>query len=158
MTELAVALGQLDVWVRLHYVYLSACDEVIPLMAEANFALLDIRFRRQQAHLKLMKRPANAENVLERIKKWREICPEITLRSTFIVGFPGRDEEEFERAARLPRRSATGCVGALCIHRRGCGSQRTGDISTRSAEERSDADAASGGNQRRASQTKIGKT
>jgi len=105
MTELAVALGELvgpdksKVWVRLHYVYpYPHVDEVIPLMAEGKILpYLDIPFQHaNQRILKLMKRPANAENVLQRIKKWREICPEITLRSTFIVGFPGETEEEFE--------------------------------------------------------------
>ncbi len=99
MTELAVALGQLGVWVRLHYVYpYPHVDEVIPLMAENKILpYLDVPFQHASPRiLKLMKRPANAENTLARIKAWRAICPEITLRSTFIAGFPGETEAEFK--------------------------------------------------------------
>jgi ribosomal protein S12 methylthiotransferase len=105
ITELATAMGGLKTpegersWVRLHYVYpYPHVDEVIPLMAEGKILpYLDIPFQHaNQRILKLMKRPANSENVLARIRRWREICPEITLRSTFIVGFPGETEEEFE--------------------------------------------------------------
>ena len=112
MTELAAALGSLGVWVRLHYVYpYPHVDEVIPLMAEGKILpYLDIPFQHANARiLKLMKRPGDSSNVLARIKKWREICPELTLRSTFIVGFPGETEEEFEElldfieAAKLDR-------------------------------------------------------
>jgi ribosomal protein S12 methylthiotransferase len=116
MTELAVALGQLDVWVRLHYVYpYPHVDEVIPLMAEGKILpYLDIPFQHANKRiLKLMKRPANAENVLERIKKWREICPEITLRSTFIVGFPGETEEEFEELLDFLEEAQLDRVGAF---------------------------------------------
>src|SRR4030095_8496701 len=97
-TELCRALGELGVWVRLHYVYpYPHVDEVIPLMAEGKILpYLDAPFQHAAPRiLKLMKRPASAERVLERIRAWREICPEITLRSTFIVGFPGETEEEF---------------------------------------------------------------
>jgi ribosomal protein S12 methylthiotransferase len=99
MTELAGALGDLGVWTRLHYVYpYPSVDEVIPLMAEGKILpYLDIPFQHANERiLKLMKRPASSENVLKRIQHWRSICPEITLRSTFIVGFPGETEEEFE--------------------------------------------------------------
>jgi ribosomal protein S12 methylthiotransferase len=99
MTELAQAMGELGVWVRLHYVYpYPSVDEVIPLMAEGKILpYLDIPFQHANARiLKLMKRPASSENVLQRIKKWRSICPDITLRSTFIVGFPGETEQEFQ--------------------------------------------------------------
>jgi ribosomal protein S12 methylthiotransferase len=99
MTELAGAMGSLGAWVRLHYVYpYPHVDEVIPLMAEGKILpYLDIPFQHaNQRILKLMKRPASSENVLGRIKQWRETCPDITLRSTFIVGFPGETEEEFE--------------------------------------------------------------
>jgi len=116
MTELAVALGQLGVWVRLHYVYpYPHVDEVIPLMAEGKILpYLDIPFQHANKRiLKLMKRPANAENVLERIKKWREICPEITLRSTFIVGFPGETEEEFEELLDFLEEAQLDRVGAF---------------------------------------------
>jgi len=99
MTELARALGELGVWVRLHYVYpYPHVDEVIPLMAEGKILpYLDVPFQHASPRiLKLMKRPANAENTLARIRAWREICPELTIRSTFIAGFPGETEAEFE--------------------------------------------------------------
>ncbi len=92
-------LGELDAWVRLHYVYpYPHVDEVLPLMAEGKILpYLDIPFQHgSPSVLKRMKRPAHAENTLERIKRWREICPDITLRSTFIVGFPGETEAEFQ--------------------------------------------------------------
>jgi ribosomal protein S12 methylthiotransferase len=98
MTELCKALGELGVWVRLHYVYpYPHVDEVIPLMAEGKILpYLDVPFQHAAPRiLKLMRRPASAEKVLERIRAWRGICPEIALRSTFIVGFPGETEEEF---------------------------------------------------------------
>jgi len=98
MTELCKALGQIGVWVRLHYVYpYPYVDEVIPLMAEGKILpYLDVPFQHASPRiLRLMKRPASAEKVLERIRAWRAICPDITLRSTFIVGFPGETEEEF---------------------------------------------------------------
>jgi ribosomal protein S12 methylthiotransferase len=97
--ELAEALGELGIWIRMHYVYpYPHVDEVIPLMAEGKILpYLDIPFQHANSRiLKLMKRPAATQNNLERIKAWREICPDITLRSTFIVGFPGETEEEFE--------------------------------------------------------------
>lgn len=99
MTELATQLGHMGVWVRLHYVYpYPSVDKVIPLMAEGKILpYLDIPFQHANKRiLKLMKRPAAAEKTLERIKKWREICPELVIRSTFIVGFPGETEEEFQ--------------------------------------------------------------
>jgi ribosomal protein S12 methylthiotransferase len=97
--DLAKALGELGIWVRLHYVYpYPHVDDVIPLMAEGKILpYLDIPFQHASSRiLKLMKRPAASQNNLERIKTWRKICPEITLRSTFIVGFPGETEAEFE--------------------------------------------------------------
>ncbi len=97
--DLARALGDLGVWVRLHYVYpYPHVDEVVPLMAEGKILpYLDIPFQHASpAVLKRMKRPAAAENNLPRIRRWREICPEITIRSTFIVGFPGETESDFE--------------------------------------------------------------
>src|SRR5882724_8587334 len=99
MTELTRALGDLGVWVRLHYVYpYPHVDEIVPLMAEGKvLPYLDVPFQHASPRiLKLMKRPANAENNLERIRAWREICPDITIRSTFIVGFPGETDVEFE--------------------------------------------------------------
>jgi len=112
LKELCQALGSLGVWVRLHYVYpYPSVDDVIPLMAEgAVVPYLDIPL--QHAHpevLKMMKRPAASEKTMERIKKWREICPDIVIRSTFIVGFPGETEEHFQylldflKEARLDR-------------------------------------------------------
>jgi ribosomal protein S12 methylthiotransferase len=100
MTQLCENLGELGVWVRLHYVYpYPHVDEVIPLMAEGKvLPYLDVPFQHAAARiLKLMKRPASAERVLERIRRWREICPQITIRSTFIVGFPGETEAEFQQ-------------------------------------------------------------
>lgn len=99
MTEMATQLGHMGVWVRLHYVYpYPSVDKVIPLMAEGKILpYLDIPFQHANRRiLKLMKRPAAAERTLERIKKWREMCPELVIRSTFIVGFPGETEEEFK--------------------------------------------------------------
>jgi len=99
MTDLTRALGELGVWVRLHYVYpYPHVDEVIPLMAEGRLLpYLDVPFQHASPRLlKLMKRPADSENTLARIRAWRDICPELTIRSTFIVGFPGETEAEFE--------------------------------------------------------------
>jgi ribosomal protein S12 methylthiotransferase len=112
MTELAAALSTLGVWVRLHYVYpYPHVDEVIPLMADGKLLpYLDVPFQHASRRiLKLMKRPASAENNLERIRAWRGVCPDITIRSTFIAGFPGETEAEFEEllefleAAQLDR-------------------------------------------------------
>ena len=99
MLELCEALGSLGVWVRLHYVYpYPSVDDVIPLMAAGRILpYLDIPFQHASPRiLKLMKRPAAAEKVLARIREWREACPDLTIRSTFIVGFPGETEAEFE--------------------------------------------------------------
>ena len=99
MTELAKSLSELGVWIRLHYVYpYPHVDEVIPLMAEGLILpYLDVPFQHASPRiLKAMKRPASSENNLARIKAWREICPDITVRSTFIAGFPGETEEDFQ--------------------------------------------------------------
>ena len=110
--DLAAALGELGVWVRLHYVYpYPHVDQVIDLMAEGKvLPYLDIPFQHASARiLKLMKRPAAAENTLERIAAWRRVTPDITIRSTFIVGFPGETDADFEellawlRVAQLDR-------------------------------------------------------
>jgi ribosomal protein S12 methylthiotransferase len=96
--DLAKALGELGVWIRLHYVYpYPHVDAVIPLMAEGKILpYLDIPFQHgSPSVLKRMKRPAAQEKTLARISKWREMCPSLTLRSTFIVGFPGETDEEF---------------------------------------------------------------
>ena len=99
LKELCEALAEFGIWVRLHYVYpYPSVDDLIPLMAEGKLLpYLDVPFQHASPRiLKAMKRPASAENNLERIKAWRSICPEITIRSTFIAGFPGETEEEFE--------------------------------------------------------------
>ncbi|MEI7568666.1 MAG: 30S ribosomal protein S12 methylthiotransferase RimO [Alcaligenaceae bacterium] len=99
MTELCSALSELDIWVRLHYVYpYPNVDEVIPLMAEGKILpYLDIPFQHASPRiLKAMKRPAFEDRTMARIHRWREQCPDITLRSTFIVGFPGETESEFQ--------------------------------------------------------------
>ncbi len=96
--DLARGLGSLGAWVRMHYVYpYPHVDAVVDLMAEGRILpYLDIPFQHgSPTVLKRMKRPAHAENTLARIKKWRAICPDLTLRSTFIVGFPGETEDEF---------------------------------------------------------------
>ncbi|MDZ4337156.1 MAG: 30S ribosomal protein S12 methylthiotransferase RimO [Pseudomonas sp.] len=99
MTEMCEALSSMGVWVRLHYVYpYPHVDELIPLMAAGKILpYLDIPFQHASPKvLKLMKRPAFEDKTLARIKNWREICPELTIRSTFIVGFPGETEEDFQ--------------------------------------------------------------
>jgi ribosomal protein S12 methylthiotransferase len=112
MTELCEALSQFGIWVRLHYVYpYPHVNEIIPLMAEGKILpYLDIPFQHASPKiLKAMKRPASSENTLQRINQWREICPDITIRSTFIAGFPGETEEDFKQlldfldAAQLDR-------------------------------------------------------
>ena len=100
MSDLAVALGELGVWVRLHYVYpYPHVDEVIPLMAEGRILpYIDVPFQHASPRiLKLMKRPASGEDNLERIRAWRGICPDLTIRSTFIAGFPGETDSEFQQ-------------------------------------------------------------
>ena len=97
--DLCEALGQLGIWVRLHYVYpYPHVDAAIDLMAQGKILpYLDIPFQHASPSvLKAMKRPAHSENTLERIKTWREKCPELVIRSTFVVGFPGETEEDFQ--------------------------------------------------------------
>ncbi|SCY71316.1 SSU ribosomal protein S12P methylthiotransferase [Nitrosospira sp. Nl5] len=116
MTELVRALGEFGVWVRLHYVYpYPHVDEVIPLMAEGRILpYLDVPFQHASPSiLKAMKRPASSENNLVRIKQWREICPDITLRSTFIVGFPGETEAEFEQLLEFLQEAQLDRVGCF---------------------------------------------
>lgn len=112
MTDMCNALGELDMWVRLHYVYpYPHVDDVIPLMAEGKILpYLDIPFQHASPSvLRRMRRPANEAKVLDRLAKWRDIVPEIVVRSTFIVGFPGETDEDFDylldwmREARLDR-------------------------------------------------------
>jgi ribosomal protein S12 methylthiotransferase len=99
MKELCASLGSLGAWVRLHYVYpYPHVDEIIPMMADGLLLpYLDVPFQHgSPSVLQRMKRPAAAENTLERIFRWRKVCPELTIRSTFIVGFPGETDEDFE--------------------------------------------------------------
>ena len=100
MTELVNALGDLGVWVRLHYVYpYPHVDEVIPLMAQGKIlAYLDVPFQHASPRiLKAMKRPGDIDGTLARIRKWRDICPDLAIRSTFIVGFPGETDDDFQQ-------------------------------------------------------------
>jgi ribosomal protein S12 methylthiotransferase len=97
--DLVRALGSLGIWVRLHYVYpYPHVDEVLPLVAEGRvLPYLDVPFQHGSARiLKLMRRPAHAEDTVARIRGWRDICPDLTIRSTFIVGFPGETEADFD--------------------------------------------------------------
>ena len=114
--DLARALGELGVWVRLHYVYpYPSVDDIIPLMAEGLILpYLDIPFQHASPRiLKAMKRPASAENVLERIRKWRAICPDLTIRSTFITGFPGETEADFQELLEFLSEAQLDRVGAF---------------------------------------------
>jgi len=116
MNELAKNLGELGAWIRLHYVYpYPHVDDVIPLMAEGKILpYLDIPFQHASPRiLKAMKRPGNIENVLNRINRWREICPDIALRSTFIVGFPGETEEDFNELLAFLDEAQLDRVGAF---------------------------------------------
>jgi ribosomal protein S12 methylthiotransferase len=116
MTQLCENLGQLGVWVRLHYVYpYPHVDEVIPQMAEGKILpYLDVPFQHASARiLRLMKRPASAEKVLERIRGWRELCPDITIRSTFIVGFPGETEQDFSELLNFLEEAQLDRVGCF---------------------------------------------
>ncbi len=114
--ELCECLGDLGVWVRLHYVYpYPHVDDVIGLMADKKLLpYLDIPFQHANSRiLRLMKRPASSENNLERIHAWRRICPDITLRSTFIVGFPGETEAEFEELLDFLKEAQLDRVGCF---------------------------------------------
>jgi len=116
LTDLARGLGELGIWVRLYYVYpYPHVDDLIPLMAEGKvLPYLDIPLQHAVPRiLKLMKRPANSENTLQRIQRWREVCPELVLRSTFIVGFPGETEEEFEQLLDFLRQARLDRVGVF---------------------------------------------
>jgi ribosomal protein S12 methylthiotransferase len=116
MADLCRALGDLGVWVRLHYVYpYPHVDEIIPLMAEGKILpYLDVPFQHAAARiLKLMRRPASAEKVLGRLRGWREICPDITIRSTFIVGFPGETEAEFSELLSFLQEAQLDRVGCF---------------------------------------------
>ena len=116
MTPLCEGLAELGAWVRLHYVYpYPHVDEVIPLMAEGKLLpYLDIPFQHASPRiLKLMKRPAASAKTLERVRAWREVCPELTIRSTFIVGFPGESDAEFEELLDFLGEAQLDRVGAF---------------------------------------------
>ncbi len=116
MTELCRALGELGAWVRLHYVYpYPHVDEVIALMAEGRILpYLDVPFQHASPRiLRLMKRPASGERNLDRIGAWRRACPELAIRSTFIVGFPGETESEFEELLAFLREAELDRVGCF---------------------------------------------
>ncbi len=114
--QLAEALGELGVWVRLHYVYpYPHVDKLIPLMADGKILpYLDIPFQHASPTvLKNMRRPAHSEKVLERLYRWREQCPDIAVRSTFIVGFPGETEDDFEMLLDFLQEAQLDRVGAF---------------------------------------------
>jgi ribosomal protein S12 methylthiotransferase len=117
LKELCEALGSLGVWVRLHYVYpYPHVDEIIPMM-EAGHILpyLDVPFQHGSPRvLKQMRRPAAAEGTLERVSRWRSICPELTIRSTFIVGFPGESDADFEQLIEFIQEAQLDRVGCFC--------------------------------------------
>jgi ribosomal protein S12 methylthiotransferase len=116
LKELCDGLSKLGIWVRLHYVYpYPSVDDLIPLMAEGKILpYLDVPFQHASPRiLKAMKRPASSENNLERIKKWRSICPELTIRSTFITGFPGETDAEFEELLQFLEEAELDRVGAF---------------------------------------------
>ena len=116
LKELCEALAEFGIWVRLHYVYpYPSVDDLVPLMAEGKILpYLDVPFQHSNSRiLKAMKRPASAENNLERIRAWREVCPEITIRSTFIAGFPGETEAEFEELLEFIEEARLDRVGCF---------------------------------------------
>ena len=116
LLELANALGELGVWIRLHYMYpYPAVDKIVELMAEGKILpYLDVPFQHASPRiLQAMRRPANSENALERIRRWRDICPGITIRSTFITGFPGETEEDFEQLLHFLEEARLDRVGAF---------------------------------------------
>ncbi len=116
MNVLVQELARLGVWVRLHYVYpYPHVDEVVPLMADGKvLPYLDVPFQHSHPRvLKAMKRPASGERNVERVRAWRSICPDITIRSTFIVGFPGESEAEFEHLVQFLREAELDRVGCF---------------------------------------------
>jgi ribosomal protein S12 methylthiotransferase len=116
LLDLVKALSTLDVWVRFHYVYpYPHVDKVIPLMGKAGILpYLDVPFQHASDRiLKLMKRPANNAKTLDSIKKWRDLCPTLVIRSTFIVGFPGETNEEFEDLLEFLREARLNRVGCF---------------------------------------------
>ncbi len=136
ITDLCTELGRLGIWVRLHYVYpYPHVDQLIPLMAEGKILpYLDIPFQHASPTvLKAMRRPANQDKVLERIRRWREICPDLTLRSTFIVGFPGETQADMDTLTDFLRQAK--------IERAGCFKYEPVDGATANALEGTVSDA-----------------
>lgn len=116
LKELCEALAEFGIWVRMHYVYpYPSVDDLLPLMAEGKILpYLDVPFQHANSRiLKAMKRPASSENNLERIKAWRSVCPDITIRSTFITGFPGETEAEFEELLEFIEEARLDRVGCF---------------------------------------------
>ena len=116
VTELASALGELGIWVRLHYLYpYPHVDELLPLMADGRILpYLDVPLQHASpAILRAMKRPGDVERMLERVRRWRDACPDLTLRSTFIVGFPGESEDDFLRLLDFLEEARLDRVGAF---------------------------------------------
>jgi ribosomal protein S12 methylthiotransferase len=116
LRTLARELGQLPAWVRMHYVYpYPHVDDLIPMMAEGLILpYLDMPLQHgSESVLRAMKRPAATEKVLDRIKRWREMCPDLTLRSTFIVGFPGETEDDFDQLLEFVQEANLDRVGAF---------------------------------------------
>ena len=116
LKELCEALAEFGIWVRMHYVYpYPSVDDLLPLMAEGKILpYLDVPFQHANSRiLKAMKRPASSENNLERIKAWRAVCPNITIRSTFIAGFPGETEAEFEELLEFIEEARLDRVGCF---------------------------------------------
>ncbi len=116
LLELCQQLSKMGVWIRLHYVYpYPSVDKLIPLMAEGKILpYLDVPFQHASPRiLKLMKRPGNIEKTLERINQWRSVCPELVIRSTFIVGFPGETEQEFEELLEFLKKAQLDRVGCF---------------------------------------------
>ncbi|APC97716.1 30S ribosomal protein S12 methylthiotransferase RimO [Francisella frigiditurris] len=114
--DLSTALGELDMWTRLHYVYpYPHVDKIVPLMAQGKILpYLDVPLQHSSPEvLKRMKRPAHTQKTLDRINKWRDICPDITIRSTFIVGFPGETEEDFEHLLNFAEKAQLDRVGCF---------------------------------------------
>src|SRR5207237_365167 len=137
--DLAQALGELGAWVRLHYVYpYPHVDEVIALMAAGKvLPYLDVPFQHAAPDvLRRMRRPAAQEKTLERIARWRAICPELTIRSTFIVGFPGETDEDFSFLLDWLDAAALGGGGYVAAHR----PLRVGEIATVKIERADDYD------------------
>ena len=127
MKALCEGLSELDVWTRLHYVYpYPHVDDIIPLMADGKILpYLDIPFQHASPRvLRLMKRPGAVDKTLERIQRWRALCPELTIRSTFIVGFPGETDAEFEELLDFLDEAQLDRVGACLFARAGAASNR----------------------------------